>query len=706
MTTTLQRSSGPRDQAATAKAPLRVDIQGLRALAVALVVAFHMWPERLSGGYIGVDLFFVISGFLITSHLVKQVERDGTVKLATFWARRVRRLLPAAFTVLGASLIAAFVFLPKSLLQQTLYEIGASALYVQNWVLAASSVDYLGADNNPTMAQHFWSLSVEEQFYVAWPLLIVGAVWLAAKVNRLAATKRTAIAAVLGAVFVLSLAFSILETARSQPSAYFITPTRAWEFAAGGLIGFLPAWSAIKLRGKRWIGPLVGWASLGAIAFSAVRFDAATQFPGWKALIPVLAVAALIYLGAEQSRSMPGHVARFKPIQFLGDVSYSVYLWHWPLIVIFPYVFDTELTLGSKVCIVVVSVVLAALTKKFIEDPARSSTGPFRSNRRAYGFMAAGIVAIIAVSGVTHFRVAQENAEFESLVASAVAGNAPCFGAAALADPEHCSDPFAITNTVDPAFTAADGYTGEGTAMSDPCLQADMAPGKTVRQCQYGNIADPTLTIALVGDSHAEHLLEAFIAASEQRGWRLVPFLKPGCSGLEDDSYASNPRQGETVEVAKSCVEWGAAVRAELADRDDIDAVVFSNRAQGKHATAPSVATLWAGIEASGTAVIAVRDAPGLPWGTKGPECVETAGTDDPCAWTPPDEPDFMEITAAETGTPLIDLRQYVCTGSTCHAVVGGTIVYIDDNHLSRTFAKTLIPYIGERLDAILSGRT
>lgn len=428
MTTTLPRSREPIGSQVTAKSPLRADIQGLRALAVTLVVAFHLWPQRLSGGYIGVDLFFVISGFLITSHLVKQVERDGTVKLAAFWARRIRRLLPAAFTVLGASLIAAVVLLPKSLLHQTLYELCASALYVQNWVLAASSVDYLASDNNPTMAQHFWSLSVEEQFYIAWPLLIVGAVWLAIKVDRPAFTKRTAIAVVLVAVFVLSLAFSTYETARSQPSAYFITPTRAWEFAAGGLIAFLPAWDAVKFQLPRWVAPLIGWASLVAISVAAIRFDAATQFPGWKALIPVLAVAALIYFGADHARSMPGHFARFKPIQFIGDISYSVYLWHWPMIVLFPYVFDTKLTLVAKVGILVASVVLAALTKKFIEDPARSSKGPLASTRRGYGFMAVGMVAIVGASLLSSSTFRSDSEVLEEAIAD-VNG---CFGHHAL----------------------------------------------------------------------------------------------------------------------------------------------------------------------------------------------------------------------------------------------------------------------------------
>lgn len=696
MSTTLLRSREPIGKPATAKAPLRADIQGLRALAVALVVVFHLWPERLTGGYIGVDLFFVISGFLITSHLVKQVERDGKVKLATFWARRVRRLLPAAFTVLGVSLVAAFVFLPKSLLQQTLYEIGASALYIQNWVLAASSVDYLGADNNPTMAQHFWSLSVEEQFYIAWPLLIVGAVWLAVKVARPAFTKRTAIAAVLVAVFVLSLAFSIYETARSQPSAYFITPTRAWEFAAGGLIAFLPAWAVIKPRGMRWLVPLVAWASLGAIALTAVWFDASTQFPGWKALIPVLAVAALIYLGTEQSRVMPGHFARFKPIQFLGDVSYSVYLWHWPLIVIFPYAFDIELTLVTKLGILVVSVLLAALTKRFVEDPARSSRGPFGSNRSAYIFMAAGMAVIVGITSVGSARITQENEQFLARIATAIQSGDPCFGAPTLLS--DCSDPHAITETVNPAFAAEDSYWAAGVSSADECMKRHRGANELVRRCELGDTSNPALTVAFVGDSHAEHLVDPMLTVAEARGWRLIPFTRGGCSGLEDVV------DGATADEAE-CEAWGAAVQEELIARSDIDLVVYSNRSKTKRATPAHVASVWSELRAAGKMVVALRDVPGMPAETKAPECVETSNQADPCSWEPPQVADFMVDAARESGTPIVDLNPVLCSGPRCHAVIGGTIAYFDDNHLSLTFAKTLAPYLGEQIDLAFVGQ-
>ncbi len=213
------------------------EIQGLRAVAVLLVVLFHLWPNALSGGFVGVDVFFVISGYLITAHLYREVAATGTVSLRRFWARRIRRLLPASLLVLAISGLATVLFLPATVWTQTARQIAASALYVQNWALAADSVDYMAKDDVPTLAQHYWSLSVEEQFYAFWPILIVGLVaWAGRFASRRAAANRAVLIVGLGAVGVISLAWSVVATADNQSTAYFATPTRVWEFVAGALV--------------------------------------------------------------------------------------------------------------------------------------------------------------------------------------------------------------------------------------------------------------------------------------------------------------------------------------------------------------------------------------------------------------------------------------------------------------------------------------
>src|SRR3954451_2902571 len=324
-----------------ARADVRPEIQGLRAVAVAAVVVCHFWPSALPGGFVGVDVFFVISGFLITSHLLREVARTGRVSLAAFWARRARRILPAALLVLALCALATLAFVPEVHRQQFFAEIRASTFYVQNWKLAHSAVDYFAAGDGPSPVQHFWSLSAEEQFYLVWPVLILAA----------AALGRRAIFATLAVLTAASLAYSVYKTAADPAAAYFVTPTRAWEFGAGGLLAFAPAGRA---------RPLACLAGLAAIAVASATFSAATAFPGVAAALPVRGGCAVIW-----ARAPLGPLAA-RPVQFAGDVSYGVYLWHWPLLVLAPYAL--EVPRGG---LLVLTLALAAATKRWVEDPVR-----------------------------------------------------------------------------------------------------------------------------------------------------------------------------------------------------------------------------------------------------------------------------------------------------------------------------------------------
>src|SRR4051812_33629482 len=245
------------------RAAVRPEIQGLRAVAVAVVVVCHFWPSALPGGFVGVDVFFAISGFLITSHLLREAAATGRVALAGFWARRARRILPAALLVLGVCALATLAWVPEVDRAQFFAEIRASAFYVENWQLAHTAVDYFAAGQGPSPVQHFWSLSAEEQFYLVWPVLI------------LAAGRRSLSA--LAAVTAGSLAYSLYKTGADPAAAYFVTPTRAWEFGLGGLLAFA--------SGRR-PRPLVAAAGLVAIAVAAATFSADTAFPGVAALLP------------------------------------------------------------------------------------------------------------------------------------------------------------------------------------------------------------------------------------------------------------------------------------------------------------------------------------------------------------------------------------------------------------------------------------
>lgn len=686
---------------ARASATKRPDIQGLRALAVLLVVLYHLWPQRLSGGYVGVDVFFVISGYLITAHLLAEVARTGTVKVGRFWARRIRRLLPAAFTVLGVSLIAALAFIPKAQLQQTLVEIGASTIYAQNWILSTNSIDYLAEDNVPSLVQHYWSLSVEEQFYILWPLLILAALFVAKKMKLGKAGAIRAIGVALGLVIVASFAFSVFETARSQPSAYFITTTRAWEFALGGVLAFVPARFGVG-GVPQWLSRSAVWLGLAFIAVSAISYDARTSFPGYLAILPVVGTMLALQWGDSTGKYTFGRLSKFGPIQFLGDISYAVYLWHWPLIVLYPCVVGQDLSMIGRVAILALTIVLATVTKVFIEDPVRDAKGWMRSPAAAYGFMAIGVLAIVGVVVVASVQLDRQRELIASSIADAASSGIGCFGAAAMDPVNDCSDPFAVTDTVDPAFATADVYWGEGSAIANGiCAPAE---GELLARCEFGETATPSLTLALIGDSHAQHVAEPFARAAEAKGWRLLPYMRARCTSLENRAQI-DARKLLTPDVAEdieACYLWSQAALEEIATRDDIDVVVFSYRGG---VDAEQTAELWRQIEATGKRVVALGDVPPMPESMPAPDCVEKQHDQyDPCAWSPDPSKNLARDAAALAAVPYIELASRFCADGTCHAVVGGTIVYFDDNHFSLRFSRSLTPFIGTELEKVVSG--
>jgi peptidoglycan/LPS O-acetylase OafA/YrhL len=364
----------------------RPDVQALRALAVSVTIVNHLWPNSpLTGGYVGVDVFFVISGFLISSQLIREIDSTGRLQLARFYARRVRRLLPAAFLVLVLVAIAAYLFVPRPQWSDYGREITASALYWQNWLVATKPGD-------PTLftaVQHYWSLSVEEQFYLCWPLLLLVLFKIAPKIRF------TGIAV----VGLASLAFSVYLTGANQYVAYLITPVRVWELALGSVV----AMAGTKLELPRIAANLVSLIGMAAMVFAVLVFGAHSEFPGALALVPAVGAALVIVGGTSPRRQWHTPVTSSAPVQLVGNLSYSLYLWHWPLIVLVPYVFPGAAAGGTistpvGLAIVAASLALAYLSKRLVEDPIRFWPPLVRSPRLTFIGMVAGIVVVCAVA--------------------------------------------------------------------------------------------------------------------------------------------------------------------------------------------------------------------------------------------------------------------------------------------------------------------
>lgn len=385
----------------------RLDIQALRAIAVLAVVIYHFWPGALIGGFMGVDIFFVISGYLMTVTLMRDAKPVLAAKhklkamgpfLANFYARRIKRLIPAAAVTLLATLLLVIASGNLSLIQETGKQIAASALFIQNWFLANSSVDYL-ANTDPTAVQHFWSLSLEEQFYLVWPLLLVAILLSTSSLYIVYKTKRVASLAIIPVMLLIAGFFAYgYHLTQTQPSlAYFVTPARVWELLLGGLIAFLPVLKNYDLR------LLLPWVGVAMIGYALFSWDGA-NFPGWHALFPTIGTALIIYAGglAGDSRWSFENMLRFKPIQWIGNLSYSWYLWHWPLLILLPVLFFVDLDthpqgLFMKIGIVVLSLGIAWLSYRYVEQTTQHIAW---KKRYIYGAFAA-VTILIAGLGYT-----------------------------------------------------------------------------------------------------------------------------------------------------------------------------------------------------------------------------------------------------------------------------------------------------------------
>lgn len=364
----------------------RSDIEGLRAVAVLLVVAYHAGVTRLSGGYVGVDVFFVISGFLITNVLIRSIREDDSIPLREFWARRFRRLLPMSTLVAATTLFLGMFMLEEGRLRNVAVEVLGAFGFSANLVLYFQSSVYLSGVTLPSPVQHFWSLAVEEQFYLVWPLLLLVILRTARHLWKVS----------FGAVIVMmggaSLIVSMNLTRQDPGGGYYLPHARAWEILAGAGLGM--AWTRLETV-PRSARSILGWSGVGLIVWSALVFDAETMFPGHAALAPVLgAVAVLIAADAPWG---PNRILSVRPAQWLGARSYSLYLWHWPALVLFEARFGTP-SMTVKVLIILGCIALSALSYEFVEQPIRHhawlSAKPIRT-------IVAGFVTVSLAVGCT-----------------------------------------------------------------------------------------------------------------------------------------------------------------------------------------------------------------------------------------------------------------------------------------------------------------
>lgn len=687
---------------------LRPDIQALRAVAVSMVVVYHLRPALLPGGFVGVDVFFVISGFLITTMLIERPP-VGNSDLLSFWARRVRRLLPASLLVLLVCLAGTWAFMPTSQWQQTGDDVRAAALYFINWDLMADSIDYLASGQAPTVIQHFWSLAVEEQFYLIWPIVILELTLLLPFIPFRVQPRRLYFAG-LSLVVAASFAVSIYLTATKPAAAYFSTWTRIWELGAGGLLAVVAPAVALRFsRGPRPLPPVISTVGWILIAISGAVYSIDTVFPGVAALLPV-AGAVLVIAGKTDFRW-----CLLKPVQWLGDVSYSIYLWHWPLDLLIPAALARMIgtTINDWVdqaLVIVITLVLSGLTKRFVEDPfRRPSWAPRR--RSTFALAALGMAVVVAASAPLNLSAASMRKDDFATLRAELAKNDPCLGAGSL-DPKlscHLEGGPVVPSAAIAKEDRALLYKED--AQGHDCAAQSEQNFKTIR-CDYGK-PDAKVTIVLFGNSHAAQMFPALHQAAKIHGWHITTYIASSCAAAYVDQAL------ELRNTADDCVRWVHRV-IDTIGANPPALTVFSNLvfhpAIGDKSVSDSYPKYVKGFRGALSdlsqvhrPILLIRDTPApANGGYEGiVDCVGSHPDRTDCSgprstWIKPDAQVAAAKQLPDHGITITNLNDYICAPRRCYGENGGVMTYYDKEHLTATYSTTLAPYLGKAITDII----
>ena len=688
--------------AAPVQRRFRPDIEGLRALAVLMVVLYHAGASWLPGGYVGVDVFFVLSGFLITGILLREAQSRGTVSISGFYARRARRILPASMLVVVATVVAAHGLL-NFVRAGTVYSDARWATgFLANYHFSAVGTDYLQAAAPPSPLQHFWSLAVEEQFYVVWPLVVL-------VVARLTPRRhlRAGLGVVLAVLTIGSLAWSVHDTQVSATTAFFSPFTRAWELGAGALLAVA---APLLTKLPRRSGPVLGVVGIVAVLGAALVYTARTPFPGSAALLPVLGTALVVAAGTAAPGTGVELALRWSPFQRLGSLSFSWYLWHWPILVIAAGWVGHPLSFGANLLLAAAALVLAYVTFDLIEDPLRRSPRLVGHTSNSLGF---GVAAVAVTLFVTNVFTSLQLTASDAAVAAASSHQAVTFAAEPSAPAVvHGHAETRVSPVVAAVIAAAKVRTlpadltpalsrlpqSASPANYDGCqVAADKVTSPT---CRYGDVGSHRLVV-LFGDSHASQWLPALAAAGSRQHFAVVLLAKSLCPFPTMTLYEKVLGRPFT-----ECNAWRTWALGRIASLHP-DLVVASSTVYG--VSLPSSPTDQAGVEdawakGSATTVAALKAAAGrvvvlgdAPVEVTDPaDCLASHANDiQQCSVQradalTADHDQLQRQVASQDHVGYVDTVDWFCSQAVCPMVVAGMVTHFDQWHLTAVYAASL----------------
>lgn len=647
----------------------RPEIEGLRIVAALLVAIYHIWFGKVSGG---VDVFFVVSGFLITTSIISTINKTGEFKFWPYISKLMKRLFPLAFIIITVILVLSIFFLPLTIFDKTLKEAISSMFYYQNWQLAISNTDYLDANQMKSPLEHYWAMSIQGQFYIIWFILFTCILFGIKKYNL--SNGRRLVNLVLGFIFVVSFVYSIYLTKVNQPLAYFITFTRVWEFALGGLLCI----NLSRIKIPNIAAEIMGWIGLIGLILTGALFDVSTMFPGYIAAWPMTCALLIILSGNKETKYGVKNFLAMPIMIKLGGVSFGIYLWHWVLLSFYKYNISENPGIISGILIIALSIVLSFITTKYIEAPIRNA----KSNKVAFkkiGLIA--LVNILLIAGLYTQNAYLKTADNKELASKdypgALAVNMK--GKLKEMDPKP-----GFANVFDDLPQSHLDDTNQGLKKSD------------LKIGTYGKKKDYKATIALVGSSHSEHWLGAVIEAAKENDYRVINITRSGTrfsTGYEDNTLKG---------------QWVKNLENYLKKSDDIDLVL-------SHVTAADttkdriqqqmVDELMKVKNEYGINVLAIRDIPRYEFNVS--EELEKSGEKETIkmmnkADNQKDESYWKKLLENEKDLATFDPTEYFKINGEYRPIIGNIVIYRDMDHMTNTYSKTFGPILSEKIKNIV----
>lgn len=669
---------------------VREDLNGLRGIAIALVVVFHIWMGRVSGG---VDVFLVLTGFFFTASLIRSAQSGGSLNPITRVTRILRRLGPPLVLVLVGVAVATALLLPRTRWVDIGNQLVSGLLFYANWELAWTSQDYLAADPTVSPLQHLWSVAVQFQFYLVAVGVVFGLAWIVRRSRggvRTSPPPRLYLLIFAGAS-IMSFTYAADGTSRLQSWNYYDTGARLWEIMLGGAVAaYYAALPSRRAPRTDW-APRAGRAALATAGLLAVvscgfLFDGVNEFPGPWALFPVLATLALVVAGPD---TPVAHLLRTRFGLWLGSIAFPLYLWHWPvLIFVLAYTGEPTADLTTGMLIVAASVLLAMLTVRLVEKPMNL---PPRSLPRIAVTATAATLAVVLVCSAVGW-----NQYVQKSVADLQANNAV----------DRYTHPGALELTdgvVVPAAELSPSLLSAPDDIPAAALDGCVADFETEDpiSCQYGDL-DADRFMVLAGGSHAEHWIDALDLLGKEHGFRISTYLKMGCPLMVE--YLSEYGDGDF----SGCPVWSRSVLDSIASSQPDFVFTTSTRPREDGAgdyTPDWYVDVWAELASKGIPVLAMRDNPWLEQdglAFRAIDCLSDGGSATSCGVRRSQALDTINPTLAAsfrlpTVLPL-DLTNALCDGQVCRAIEGNVLIYRDEHHLTATYMRTLTSELGRQI--------